>query len=238
MADVGFFQALSFGPEGWGPMLLSGALMTVILSLSGFLLAGVVGALFSWAKICGNRPLRWFADLYTTVIRGIPDLLIIYLLYFGGSQALTALGKLFGEGQFISFPGFLAGMLAVGIAAGAQQTEVFRGAFYAIAPGELEAAKAFGMSAPVRMRRIVIPLLLRHALPGMGNVWQLVLKAAALVSVTGLAELMNKAQTGAGSTGKPFDFYCAAAVLYLLISACSGWSLNKAEAHYSRGVKR
>lgn len=238
MADLGFFQTLSFGPGGWGPMLLSGALMTVALSVSGFMLAGVIGALFSWAKLCGNRPLRAVADLYTTVIRGIPDLLIIYLLYFGGSQALTSLGKLFGAGHFISFPGFLAGMLAVGIAAGAQQTEVFRGAFLAIAPGELEAATSLGMTASVRLRRIIMPLLLRHALPGMGNVWQLVLKAAALVSVTGLAELMNKAQTGAGSTGKPFDFYCAAALLYLLISACSGWSLAKAETYYSRGVRR
>ncbi|NMP28031.1 ABC transporter permease subunit [Rahnella sp. SAP-1] len=238
MADLGFLQTLSFGPDGWGPMLLAGALMTVALSLSGFLLAGAIGGVVCWVKICGNRPLRYLADAYTTVIRGIPDLLIIYLLYFGGSQLLTTLGKVFGDGQFVSFPGFLAGMLAVGIAAGAQQTEVFRGAFYAIAPGELEAAKAFGMSTPVRIRRIIIPLLLRHALPGMGNVWQVVLKAAALVSVTGLAELMNKAQTGAGSTGKPFDFYCAAALLYLLISAVSGWSLQKAEGHYSRGVKR
>lgn len=238
MGNLGFLNTLSFGPGGWGPMLFSGALMTVALSLSGFLLAAVIGGAFSWAKICGNRPLRYFADAYTTVVRGIPDLLIIYLLYFGGSQVLTSLGKLFGEGQFISFPGFLAGMLAVGIAAGAQQTEVFRGAFYAIAPGELEAAKAFGMSPWVRIRRIIIPLLLRHALPGMGNVWQLVLKAAALVSVTGLAELMNKAQTGAGSTGRPFDFYCAAALLYLVISAFSGWSLRLAEVHYSRGVKR
>lgn len=219
-------------------MLLSGALMTIALSLAGFLLAGAIGGVFSWAKICGNAWGRGLANAYITVVRGIPDLLIIYLIYFGGSQILTAFGKLFGGGQFISFPGFLAGMLAVGIAAGAQQAEVFRGAFYAIAPGELEAAKAFGMSTPVRIRRIILPLLLRHALPGMGNVWQLVLKAAALVSVTGLAELMNKAQTGAGSTGKPFDFYCAAALLYLLISACSGWSLRKAELHYSRGVKR
>ncbi|WP_413739324.1 ABC transporter permease [Sodalis sp. RH14] len=238
MAELGFFQTLSFGPEGWGPMLLSGALMTVALAVSGFLLAGIIGALFAWAKISGNRPVRCVADIYTTVIRGIPDLLIIYLLYFGGSQALTSLGRLFGDGQFISFPGFLAGMLAVGIAAGAQQTEVFRGAFLTIAPGELEAATSLGMTASVRMRRIIIPLLLRHALPGMGNVWQLVLKAAALVSVTGLAELMNKAQTGAGSTGKPFDFYCAAALLYLVISACSGWSLGKAETYYSRGVRR
>ncbi|WP_406705466.1 ABC transporter permease [Sodalis sp.] len=238
MQTINFWQLVSFGEHGWGAMLLSGMAVTIALSLCGFVLSAVIGALVAWAKIAGNAPLRIAGDIYTTVLRGIPDLLVIYLFYFGGSSLLSALGGLFHADGFIAFPGFLACMLAVGITAGAQQTEVFRGAYRAISPGELEAAVACGMVRATRLRRIIAPLTLRFALPAMGNVWQLVLKESALISVTGVAELLAQAQTGSGSTGRPFDFYIAAALLYLLISALSGWSLRKAEHQYSRGATR
>nr|NMN90291.1 octopine/nopaline transport system permease protein [Brenneria salicis ATCC 15712 = DSM 30166]RBP61215.1 amino acid ABC transporter membrane protein 1 (PAAT family) [Brenneria salicis ATCC 15712 = DSM 30166]RLM30237.1 ABC transporter permease [Brenneria salicis ATCC 15712 = DSM 30166] len=238
MEDMTFWQLISFGENGWGKLLLIGTSMTLGLASSGFLLGAFIGTLGAWSKICGNRPIRYLADGYTTIIRGIPDLLIIYLLYFGGSSALTLIAKLFGSQGFVGFPGFIAGIVAVGISSGAQQTEVFRGAFYAVSRGEIEAAKACGMSTLLRLRRIIAPLLLRHAIPSLGNVWQLVLKASALVSVTGVAELLTQAQTGAGSTGKPFDFFMAAALLYLIISICSGWIMRRAESYYSRGVKR
>lgn len=238
MEEVSFWQLVSFGEHGWGRLLLIGAAMTVALATCGFLLGSLLGTIGAWSKICGNRPIRFLADCYTTVTRGIPDLLIIFLLYFGGSSALTLVAGLFGHDGFIGFPGFIAGVIAVGVASGAQQTEVFRGAFYAVSKGEIEAAKACGMPTLLRLRRIIIPLLLRHAIPALGNVWQLVLKASALVSVTGVAELLTQSQTGAGSTGKPFDFYMAAAMIYLLISLCSGWLMKRAEAHYSRGVRR
>ncbi|TCV98346.1 ABC transporter permease [Biostraticola tofi] len=238
MEPVSFWQLVSFGEQGWGPLLLSGMMVTIALSLSGFVLSAAIGALMAWAKISGNKAMRVMADIYTTVLRGIPDLLVIYLFYFGGSSVLSAVGRMFNADGFIAFPGFLAGMMAVGITAGAQQTEVFRGAYRAIAPGELEAAIACGMSRATRFRRILAPLALRFALPSMGNVWQLVLKESALISVTGVAELLTQAQTGSGSTGRPFDFFIAAALLYLLISAFSGWSLRKAESYYSRGAAR
>ncbi len=238
MQPVSFWQLISFGEHGWGALLIAGTMVTTALSLSGFVLSAAIGALMAWAKISGNRTLRIIADIYTTVLRGIPDLLVIYLFYFGGSSVLSAVGRLFNADGFIAFPGFLAGMLAVGITAGAQQTEVFRGAWRSISPGELEAAIACGMTRATRLRRILAPLTLRFALPSMSNVWQLVLKESALISVTGVAELLTQAQTGSGSTGRPFDFYIAAALLYLLISAFSGWSLRLAESYFSRGAAR
>lgn len=238
MEQMTFWQLISFGENGWGRLLLMGTGMTLALAVGGFLLGALIGTIGAWSKIAGNRPLRFVAECYTTVTRGIPDLLIIFLLYFGGSSALTLLAGLFGHNGFIGFPGYIAGVIAVGISSGAQQTEVFRGAVYAVAKGEIEAAKACGMPTLLRLRRIIVPLLLRHAIPALGNVWQLVLKASALVSVTGVAELLTQSQTGAGSTGKPFDFYMAAAMIYLVISIFSGWLMRRAEAHYSRGVRR
>jgi len=149
----------------------------------------VIGTFGAWAKIAGGRLARSGADLYTTVLRGIPDLLVIYLFYFGGSSLLSSVGRLFGETGFISLPGFAAGAMAIGVVSGAHHTEVFRGAFRAVNRGELEAARAVGMGRALRFRRIIAPLVMRYALPGLGNVWQLVLKESALVSVTGVVEL-------------------------------------------------
>jgi octopine/nopaline transport system permease protein len=238
MSQPTIFDLIGSGPDGWGPALLAGAIMTVLIAVAGFTVGAVIGAGGAWAKVSGGPVLRAVASTYTTVLRGIPDLLVIYLFYFGGSSVVTAVGHLFGADGFIGFPGFLAGAMAVGITSGAQQTEVFRGAFKAVHTGELEAAVACGMSRFLCFRRIVVPLTLRHALPGMGNVWQVVLKESALVSVTGVVELLRQAQIGAGSTGMPFDFYAIAAVIYLAISTISGSILQRGEKRFSRGVRR
>ncbi|MBP1848941.1 ABC transporter permease [Rhizobium halophytocola] len=238
MAQPGFFELFGFGPEGWGAALLTGAMMTIVIALSGFAIGACIGVLGAWVKISGGVVGRAIAGAYTTVLRGIPDLLVIYLFYFGGSAAISAIGRLFGNDGFIGFPGLLAGALAVGITSGAQQTEVFRGAFRAVHPGELEAAIACGMPRFLRFRRIIAPLTLRHALPGMGNVWQVVLKESALVSVTGVVELLRQSQIGAGSSGLPFDFYVVAAALYLAISTVSGLALNAAERRTRIGTRR
>jgi octopine/nopaline transport system permease protein len=238
MSQPGFFDLLSFGPDGWANALVAGAWMTILVAIAGYAIGVVIGGFGSWAKISGARATRIAADAYTTVLRGIPDLLVIYLLYFGGSAAVTAIGRLFGADGFIGFPGFLAGSLAVGVTSGAQQTEVFRGAFKAVHPGEIEAAIACGMSRWLRFWRIVAPLTLRHALPGLGNVWQVVLKESALVSITGVAELLRQAQVGAGSTGLPFDFYLIAGIIYLAISTVSGAVMRQAERYFNRGVRR
>jgi octopine/nopaline transport system permease protein len=238
VTQPGILELLSFGPGGWGNILLAGATMTILIALSGYATGAVIGVIGAWAKVRGGPVTRLVADVYTTVLRGIPDLLVIYLLYFGGSAAISAVGHFFGAEGFIGFPGFLAGMLAVGITSGAQHTEVLRGAFRAVHPGEIEAAIACGMPRWLRFRRIVAPLTLRHALPGLGNVWQVVLKESALVSITGVAELLRQAQVAAGSTGLPFDFYLIAGAIYLSISTVSSAVLHRAEHHFSRGVRR
>jgi octopine/nopaline transport system permease protein len=238
MNHPGLLDILSFSSGGWGPAIATGAVMTVLIAVAGFLIGAVIGTFGAWAKIAGGPVIRAVADGYTTILRGIPDLLVIYLFYFGGSAAVTAVGRWFGADGFIGFPGFLAGACAVGVTSGAQHTEVFRGAFRAVHHGELEAAIACGMSRWLRFRRIVVPLTLRHALPGLGNVWQVVLKESALVSVTGVVELMRQSQIGAGSTGLPFDFYTIAAGVYLAISTVSGLMLQSAERRFSRGTRR
>jgi octopine/nopaline transport system permease protein len=229
---------IEFLRGGWGLAMLIAAAMTIAVALAGYTLGMLVGIVGASAKIAGGRITRAVADGYTTVLRGVPDLLVIYLFYFGSSAILTPLGRFFGATGFISLPGFLAGALAIGIVSGAYQTEVFRGAFQAIPKGELEAATAAGMTPLLKFRRIVGPLVLRFAVPGMGNVWQLVLKETALISVTGLVEILRQAQIGAGSTRQPFLFFCAAAVLYMTISSVSGWGFGRAEQRFTRGMRR
>lgn len=229
---------LAFLNNGWTLSMLLAAGMTIAVALAGFAIGAAIGALGALAKILGGSLLRGLADAYTTVLRGIPDLLVIYLFYFGSSAVLTPLGRLFGATGFVSLPGFLAGALAVGVVSGAYQTEVLRGAYLAIPKGEIEAATAAGMSPFLKFRRIVAPLALRFAIPGIGNVWQLVLKETALISVTGLVEILRQAQIGAGSTRQPFLFFGAAACLYMLISVASSWGFGRAEQHFTRGLRR
>ncbi len=238
MTQPSFLDLIGSGPDGWGPALAAAAMMTILIALAGYAIGMVFGALGAWAKIAGGPIARSVAGTYTTVLRGIPDLLVIYLFYFGGSTVISAIGHLFGASGFISFPGFIAGALAVGVTSGAQQTEVFRGAYKAVHAGELEAAVACGMPPFLRFRRIIAPLTLRYALPGMGNVWQIVLKESALVSITGVVELLRQSQIGAGSTGRPFDFYFIAAMIYLAISTLSGALLQFGEKWFTRGVRR
>jgi len=235
---MGSLYLIGFGPTGWGIQIIEATLMTVAVSICAFLFGMVFGTFGAWAKLSRSLVARWLADVYTTVFRGIPDLLVIYLLYFGGSAALTAVGRALGSQGFIGVNAFLTGALAVGIVSGAYQTEVFRGAFLAIARGEIEAAKSVGMRPLLMFRRIVAPQVVRFALPGMGNVWQLVLKESALISVTGLVELLRQSQVAAGSTKQPFPFYITAMAMYLLLTTVSSWLFRRGEMRAMRGVRR
>lgn len=238
---MGFYDIVSllgFGPQGWGPALLDAALVTVVLSAAGFALGAVFGGLAAFARLKGGMLARGLADTYCTLFRGVPDLLTIYLLYFGGSTVLTAIGHSIGVRGFLGLPVFITGVIALGVISGAYQAEVYRGAFLAIPHGQIEAARALAMPGPLMLRRVVLPQLLRYAIPGLGNVWQLILKDSALISVIGLVELMRQAQVGAGSTRQPFVFYISAAVLYLVITALSGGLIRRAERRSLRGVRR
>ena len=208
--------------------------MTLAVASTAMAVGALVGAGIAAAKLSRRRALRAVGEAYTTVLRGVPDLLVIYLIYFGGSTVVTAAANGLGFEGFVGMPSFVAGSLAVGLVSAAYQAEVFRGGTLAVPHGQIEAAKAAGMPTALRFRRILVPQVLRTALPGLGNVWQLALKESALVSVTGLVELLRMSQIGAGSTRQPFAFYIAAGVLYLVLTTASGAVFRHAEA----GVRR
>jgi len=234
---IEIIQLLGFGKGGWGATLLVAALVTLLVTLTALAIGAVLGAIVAAAKLSPARPAVMLGNLYTTVFRGVPELLVIYLVYFGGSGGVTALGHLFGYEGFIGMPTFVAGALAVGVISGAYQAEVYRGAFLAVSTGEIEAARAIGMGRWLRFRRIIMPQVLRYAVPGIGNVWQLSLKDSALVSVTGLIELMRASEIAAGSTRNYFVFYVAGGALYLALTLMSNQVFNRAETRVNRSFK-
>lgn len=231
------FTLLGTGPDGWGDDLALGALVTLAVAVVGFSIGSVIGTLVAWARLSSNAAMRMIGHGYITILRGIPDLLVIYLFYFGGSAALGALFSLFGHTGFIAIPAFAVGAAAIGVVSGAYQAEVFRASYLTLSRGELEAARAVGMNTFLMFRRIITPQILRHALPGLGNIWLLVLKESALVSITGLVELMRTAQIAAGSTRRPFDFFLSAAVIYLAITLISTLIFQVMEKRARRGFK-
>ncbi|MDX7952702.1 ABC transporter permease subunit [Lichenihabitans sp. Uapishka_5] len=235
---MSWYELFGFGEKGWGGLLVVGLLLTIAVTLTALLIGAVFGSLAAWGKLSASMPARIAGDVYTTVFRGVPELLVIFLIYFGGSSLTTAIGHLFGRDGFVGLPNFLAGALAVGVISGAYQAEVFRAAFVAVSRGELEAARAVGMPRLMRFRRIIVPQVLRFAIPGLGNVWQLSLKDSALISITGLVELMRSAQIGAGSTRQYFGFYIAAGALYLLLTSVSNRVFETAEARTARSFRR
>lgn len=230
------FQMLGFGAEGWGAALLEAAGVTLILSVAGFALGIVFGGLAAAGRLSSARLPRGIASVYGTVFRGVPDLLTIYLFYYGGSVALTSLSHLFGAQGFVGLPALATGIVTLGFISGAYQAEVYRGAYLAVDRGQFDAGKALALTRIQMLRLVILPQLLRHAIPGLGNVWQLVLKDSALISVIGLVELMRETQIGAGSTREPFLFYCAAAALYFAIAGITGLGFGKAETRVSRGI--
>jgi octopine/nopaline transport system permease protein len=234
-----FLSLMGFGPQGWGAAMVAGAAMTVGLAVASFLIGGLIGAVVAWAKIEGGRFLRTLAGMFTTVFRGVPDLLVVYLFYFGSGAVIGPVASALGIEGFTTLPGFIAGIMAIGIVSGAYQAEVMRGAFMTVKKGELEAATAAGMNTMLKFRRIVAPLTLRNAIPGLGNVWQLTLKDTALVSIIGVVETVRQAQVGAGATHRPFPFYIAAGIAFLLITLLSGFLFRKADDYLRKdGVRQ
>jgi octopine/nopaline transport system permease protein len=234
---VSLFTILGFGQTGWGGLLLAGTMMTLAVTISALVIGAIIGSLVAWAKLSKSLGWRLVGDAYTTVFRGVPELLIIYLIYFGGSIWVSWIGSLLGAEGFIGLPAFGAGAIGVGVISASYQAEVFRGSFLAIVPGEIEAARAIGMSRMRRFFRIVVPQIWRYSLPGLGNVWQLSLKDSALISVTGLAELMRESQVAAGSTHLYFVFYIAGGALYLVLTTLSDRVFGVAERRVAKSFR-
>ena len=228
-------ELLAFGNTGWGDELLIATLMTIAVSITAMFIGFFFALIFTPLKLSKNKFLNLIGNSYTTVIRGVPELLVIYLFFFGGSGAIMYVASIFGYNDYIEINAFITGSFAIGIISGAYSTEVFRGALQSIDKGQFEAAKVIGLSKFAQFYKIILPQTLRLAIPNLSNVWQITLKDTSLISVTGLVEIMRQSYIAAGSTRDPLFFYSFAAVLYLLLTFLSMKFINKLEARYSRG---
>ena len=228
-------ELLAFGDTGWGDELFRATLMTIAVSITAMFIGFSFAAIFTPLKLSKNKFYNFIANSYTTVIRGVPELLVIYLFFFGGTGAVMYVASIFGYNEYIEINAFTTGAFAIGIISGAYSTEVFRGAIQSIDKGQFEAAKVLGFSKFVQFFKIILPQVLRLSIPNLSNVWQITLKDTSLISVTGLVEIMRQSYIAAGSTRDPLFFYSFAAVLYLLLTFVSMKLINKLEVKYSRG---
>lgn len=207
--------------KGFGDQLWAGTLVTVELAMSALALGLVLGLLGAAAKLSNYRPARALATGYTSLIRGIPELLTVLIIYFGATTVLMAIASWFGYDEYIEISPFIAGVTALGLTFGAYATEVLRGAMQAIPKGQREAGMVLGMSRLRTFYRITLPQVWRLALPGLGNLFLVLLKDTALVSVIGLEDIMRKANVAVGFTKEPFLFYMTAAFIYLALTIVS-----------------
>ena len=219
-------------------LILQGALLTVAVSVASLLVSTVLGLLGATAKPSGKKPLVWLATLYTTVIRGIPELVLMLLIFYGAAIGINNFFEYIGSDFVLDLNPFIAGVATLGFIYGAYMTETFRGAIMAIPRGQMEAAWAFGMGATQTFLRITLPQMVRYALPGFTNNWLVLIKATALVSLIGLHDMTYLAKQASAATREPFIFLLFAAGLYLVFTSISLWLLKRLNARYSLGTEK
>ena len=222
---------------GFGPALLAGTLMTIQLALCALALGLVLGLLGALAKTSPNKFLQWLGGTYSTIVRGVPELLWVLLIYFGTVNLMRELGTLLGY-PGLELNAFAAGVIALGLCFGAYATEVFRGAILAIPRGHREAGQALGLSKVRIFWRIILPQMWRIALPGLGNLFMILMKDTALVSVIGLEEIMRRSQIAVSLSKEPFHFFLIAAFIYLSLTVLAMTAMHFLEQRASRGFKR
>ncbi|WP_313515253.1 ABC transporter permease [Pseudomonas sp.] len=222
---------------GFGPALAAGTLMTIKLALSALSLGLVLGLLGALAKTSPYKPLRWLGGSYSTLVRGVPELLWVFLIYFGTVGLMHAIGEMLGQPN-LELSAFAAGTIALGICFGSYATEVFRGAILAIPKGHREAGLALGMSKARIFWRLILPQMWRIALPGLGNLFMILMKDTALVSVIGLEEIMRRSQIAVTASKEPFLFYMVAAFIYLGLTILAMIGMYFLEKRASRGFIR
>ena len=226
-------ELLSFGDTGWGDELLRATFMTILVALAAFFFGFLISIFIVPLKLSNKNFLNYLGNTYTTIFRGVPELLVIYLLFFGGSSAVMFVAKIFGYKEFIEINAFLTGTVSIGLISGAYTTEVLRGAILSINVGQFEGAKSLGLRKTTYYAFVIAPQVLRLSIPNLSNVWQLTLKDTALISVTGLVEIMRQSYIASGVTRNPLLFYCVAAFLYLILTTVSLRYFNKLENKYN-----
>lgn len=223
--------------SGYGPLLLSGTWMTIQLALLSLLLSVIIGLIGASSKLSNIKALRYIATAYTTLIRSVPDLVIMLLLFYSLQLGLNQITEALQMDQIDINP-FVAGVITLAFIYGAYFTETFRGAFQSVPTGQIEAAKAYGMTPWQVFQRVLFPQMMRFALPGIGNNWQVLIKATALVSIIGLTDIVKITQDAGRSTMQLFFFSIVAAAIYLAITTVSNLILMWLERRYSAGVRK
>jgi arginine/ornithine transport system permease protein len=218
--------------------ILQGALLTVAVSVSALLVSIVLGLVGAGAKLSGRPTWVALATLYTTVIRGIPELVLMLLIFYGGTIGLNNALEWIGSDATVDINPFVAGVLTIGFIYGAYMTETFRGAIMSVPAGQMEAAWAFGMGRTQTFLRITAPQMVRYALPGFTNNWLVLIKATALVSLIGLQEMTYAAKQASAATRSPFVFFLFTAGLFLLYTTVSLVALRRLNARFSLGAQR
>ncbi|CAA0207908.1 histidine ABC transporter permease HisQ [Acinetobacter baumannii] len=223
--------------SGYGPLLLSGTWMTIQLALLSLLLSVIIGLIGAISKLSNIKALRYIATAYTTLIRSVPDLVIMLLLFYSLQLGLNQITEALQMDQIDINP-FVAGVITLAFIYGAYFTETFRGAFQSVPRGQIEAAMAYGMTPWQVFHRVLFPQMMRFALPSIGNNWQVLIKATALVSIIGLTDIVKITQDAGRSTMQLFFFSIVAAAIYLAITTVSNLILIWLERHYSAGVRK
>ena len=231
------FGLLGFGPDGWGDELAAGAWLTIRLALATLPFGLAVGLLAALARNSRRRWLRISGNFYTTIFRGLPELLTLLLVYFGGQVVLSRIASLVSDGQ-VEVSAFVAGLVALGLVFSAYASEVFLGALRGISRGQYEAAQALGLRQSTVFRFVVLPQLIRLALPGLANLWLVLLKDTSLVSVIALSDLLRETSVAVRATKEPFLFYLVACLIYLAMSTVSSVGIARIERWSERGMRR
>jgi polar amino acid transport system permease protein len=230
-------QLLALTPPGWGGVLLNGLVASLELAIGGYVLGLLIGVAGAFGKLYGGPILRDLLEIYTTVVRAVPELVLILILYYAGADIVNQVMALFGF-QRVDISGLAAGIFVIGVVQGAYSTEVLRGAILAVPPGGIEAARAYGMSPLQTLRRITLPAMLPYAIPGLSNLWLIATKDTALLAVVGFTELTLATRQAAGSTKAYMTFYLAAGGLYLAVTLISNIVIGVIERRSRRGMVR
>lgn len=225
---------LAYSPPGWGANLLRGLWNSVLIAGGAFGLGLLIGIMGAYGKLYGGPVIRDLLAVYTTVVRAVPELVLILILYYAVTDAVNQALISFGY-ERIQISGLAAGIVVLGFVQGAYATEVLRGAILAVPAGQIEAARAMGMPAGLLARRITLPLMLSYALPGLANLWLVATKDTALLAVVGFGELTQETRQAAGATKAYFTFFMAAGALYLTLSLISAFVFSRLERHARRG---